>query len=49
VQFPKDTAPLAELFARSGQPRLTLITCGGSFDAAGGSYRDNVVITAVPQ
>ena len=49
VQFPKDTVPLAELFGRDGRPRLTLITCGGSFDDGVGSYRDNIVITAVPQ
>ncbi|HST48511.1 class F sortase [Jatrophihabitans sp.] len=48
VQFPKDSVPLAELFALDGRPRLTLITCGGSFDATVRSYRDNVVITAVP-
>jgi hypothetical protein len=49
AQFPKTAVPLADLFALDGRPRLTLITCGGSFDAAASSYRDNVVITAVPQ
>jgi hypothetical protein len=49
AQLPKASVPLADLFALGGRPRLTLITCGGSFDTAAGSYRDNVVITAVPQ
>jgi sortase (surface protein transpeptidase) len=31
--YPKDEAPLAELFRRGGDPQLVLITCGGEFDA----------------
>ena len=46
--FDKKTVPLAELFSRSGAARLTLITCGGAFDAAAKSYVDNIVVTAVP-
>jgi len=43
------TGPLpAELFAATGQPRLVLISCGGPFDRAARSYRDNIVIIAVP-
>ena len=38
----------ADLFARDGDPRLTLITCGGAFDSSTGHYLDNVVIVAVP-
>jgi len=49
AQFPKTAVPLAALFATTGAPRLTLITCGGSFDETIRSYRDNVVITAVPR
>lgn len=49
VQFPKPDVPLDDLFAVTGAPRLTLITCGGSFDATRRSYRDNVVVTAVPR
>lgn len=49
AQFPKTSVPLADLFSLGGRPRLTVITCGGSFDAAVRSYRDNIVITAVPQ
>jgi Sortase domain len=45
-----DKANLRQLgiFTRSGRPRLVLITCGGSFDAATRSYRDNVVVAAQP-
>jgi hypothetical protein len=38
----------ADLFARDGDPRLTLITCGGAFDSSTGHYVDNVVVVAVP-
>jgi sortase (surface protein transpeptidase) len=47
-QFGKGAVPLADLFARDGQPRLTLITCGGQFDAPTRSYESNIVVTAVP-
>ena len=46
--FDKKTVPLADLFSRSGAARLTLITCGGDFDASIRSYVDNIVVTAVP-
>ena len=46
--FAKTGAPMAALFSTKGAPRLTLITCGGSFDQDALSYKDNVVITAVP-
>ena len=48
-QFRKGHVPLRSLFATTGAPRLTLVTCGGSFDATAHSYRDNFVITAVPR
>lgn len=44
----KDELPVEELFARDGPGRLTLITCGGPFDPEQRSYRDNVVVTALP-
>jgi hypothetical protein len=44
----KPGVPFGDLFARSGPPRLALITCGGPFDADSRSYRDNVVVVAVP-
>jgi len=45
-QWSKSSAPLGRLFARSGAPRLVLLTCGGEFDR--GRYADNVAVTAVP-
>ncbi|MGH2546783.1 MAG: class F sortase [Actinomycetota bacterium] len=36
-----------QLFSREGDPVLTLITCGGSFDSAAGRYTHNVVVTAI--
>ena len=47
-RYEKTKIPLDEYFARNGDLRLTLITCGGPFDAATGHYRDNVVVTAKP-
>lgn len=47
--FGKDNVPFEELFAVTGAPRLTLITCGGPFDATTLGYTDNVVVTAVPE
>lgn len=36
------------LFTRTGPPRLAVISCGGTFDRAKRSYRDNVVVIAEP-
>ncbi|MGW5559055.1 class F sortase [Micromonospora sp. NPDC003944] len=47
-EYAKTTIPLERYFARDGKPRLTLITCGGPFDAKARKYRDNIVVTAVP-
>jgi LPXTG-site transpeptidase (sortase) family protein len=46
--FDKTALPVRRLFARDGAHRLTLITCGGPFDRATRTYRDNLVVTAVP-
>jgi sortase (surface protein transpeptidase) len=46
--YPKDEAPLPELFRRGGDPQLVLITCGGDFDAGARSYADNVVVLLEP-
>lgn len=46
--FAKASLPVADLYDRSGSPRLVLITCGGDFDAAARSYRSNVVVVAQP-
>lgn len=47
-RYDKKRIPLDEYFARDGDLRLTLITCGGPFDQQTRSYRDNVVVTATP-
>ncbi|WP_394768477.1 class F sortase [Lacisediminihabitans sp.] len=44
----KIDAPMAEVFDRSGAPRLTLVTCGGVFNSATGHYLDNIIVTATP-
>ncbi|MGC4819025.1 class F sortase [Micromonospora sp. DT63] len=48
-EYAKTKIPLERYFARDGKPRLTLITCGGPFDAKARKYRDNIVVTAVPE
>jgi LPXTG-site transpeptidase (sortase) family protein len=45
---PKTEVPLDLLFQRSGDERLVLVTCGGEFDRRTGHYRDNVIVTAIP-
>jgi len=47
-EYPKATIDLSRYFSWTGGLRLTLITCGGKFDATTRHYRDNVVVTAVP-
>lgn len=44
----KSKLPLDNLFAITGSPRLTLISCAGYYSADNGGYQDNIVITAVP-
>jgi hypothetical protein len=46
-RYQKTAIPLEEYFARDGALRLTLITCGGPFDAETRHYRDNIVVTAM--
>jgi hypothetical protein len=36
----------AAVFDRGGNRRLTLITCGGTFDTSTRTYSDNIVVTA---
>jgi hypothetical protein len=38
----------SDIFDQSGPPRLVLISCGGPFDSAAGSYLDNIVVFAAP-
>jgi len=44
----KRRLPAERLFDRDGAPRLVVITCGGPFDRATSSYRDNLVVAADP-
>jgi sortase (surface protein transpeptidase) len=44
--YPKGRLPERLVFAESGRPYLTLVTCGGDFDAARGEYEENVVVVA---
>ena len=44
----KPAVPWASVFDRTGQPRLTLVTCGGEFDYEARRYLSNVIVTAVP-
>lgn len=44
----KKGLPYDEIFTADGPPRLTLISCGGEYDADRGGYQDNVIVTAVP-
>jgi sortase (surface protein transpeptidase) len=43
---PKDAFPTLEVYGNTDGPELRLITCGGPFDSAAGSYVDNVVVFA---
>jgi sortase (surface protein transpeptidase) len=45
---PKGSLPTGA-FTREGDPILTLITCGGGFDWAAGSYTHNLLVAAVPR
>jgi LPXTG-site transpeptidase (sortase) family protein len=44
----KADVPLDQVFDRSGDRRLVLVTCGGNFDRETGHYVDNVIVTALP-
>lgn len=48
AQYAKDELPFEQVFARTGEPTVTLITCGGDFNPSLRSYRDNIVAYAVP-
>ena len=48
AQYAKDELPVERIFAKDGDPVLTLITCGGDFNRSVRSYSDNVVAYAQP-
>jgi Sortase domain len=45
-RVPKTQFPTDLVYTPTLQPTLRLVTCGGSFDRAKGSYRDNVIVYA---
>lgn len=45
-QVPKDDFPRFEVYGDTPGSELRLITCGGAFDTAARSYRDNTVVFA---
>lgn len=49
IQVAKSRFPADLLYAPTLAPALRLVTCGGKFNRATGHYRDNVVVSAVPE
>jgi sortase (surface protein transpeptidase) len=49
IQVAKSRFPAELVYAPTLAPALRLVTCGGSFDRNTGHYRDNVVVSAVPE
>ncbi len=47
-QYDKEQLPEDIVYARDGEPRLVLVTCGGRFDRSRNSYDDNVVVVTRP-
>ena len=45
-RYPKDAFPTERVYGDIDHAGLRLITCGGSFDRAARSYRDNLVVYA---
>lgn len=46
-QVAKEVFPSDAVYGDTADPELRLITCGGSFDSAVHSYRDNIIVYAV--
>jgi len=46
TQIPKEQFPTDAVYGKTDKPELRLITCGGVFDHAAHSYKDNVVVYA---
>jgi hypothetical protein len=49
LQVAKSRFPSDLVYGATLTPSLRLVTCGGTFDRQTGHYRDNVVVTAVPE
>jgi sortase (surface protein transpeptidase) len=48
IEVAKSRFPTDLVYGATLEPSLRLVTCGGSFDATSGHYRDNIIVTAVP-
>lgn len=46
ASYPKNHFPTLEVYGNTSDAELRLITCGGTFDSAAGSYLDNIVVYA---
>ena len=46
ASYPKQSLPGQEVYGATTAPVLRLITCGGTFDRARRSYRENLVVSA---
>lgn len=46
---PKNNFPADKVYAKTTEPELRLITCGGDFDQSTGHYKDNFIVYAVMQ
>lgn len=44
--YPKDSFPAELVYGPNDKPALRVVTCGGQFDQAAGSYPENVVVFA---
>ena len=49
MQVAKSQFPADLVYAPTLAPSLRLVTCGGKFDRGSRHYRDNIVVTAVPE
>ncbi|MEU5692941.1 class F sortase [Actinosynnema sp. NPDC020468] len=49
TRVPKTAFPTDLVYAPVPTPVLRLVTCGGTLDTAARSYRDNVIVEAVPE
>ncbi|MDX3656938.1 sortase [Streptomyces sp. ID05-26A] len=45
-QIAKNDFPTEAVYGDTDEPELRLITCGGSYDRAARSYRDNIIVYA---
>jgi sortase (surface protein transpeptidase) len=46
AHYPKTQFPTADVYLPTPEPTLRLVTCGGTFDRAAASYRENLVVFA---